>query len=240
MSPGIAGFLLSSPVQARSMAYRHVDGISDGMSDGTDTPPPQNTVKSTVRSPSMPLKDTFVRQVKSTGKPTGDKYADGDGMYLLVKPSGKYWRMDYRHLGKRKTLSIGTYPEVPIVKARERRAEARELLAAGIDPSNAKQEAKQAEKQAATNTFELVAREFHAVKAEGWSEGHATKWLRMCELYLFPRRPTIPRAAGEAARAPAQLCQPATGPHPPPRWAPRCACPADPLLASGRACACGS
>ncbi|MDP3521396.1 MAG: integrase arm-type DNA-binding domain-containing protein [Hydrogenophaga sp.] len=146
----------------------------------------------------MPLKDTFVRQVKATGKPTGDKYADGDGMYLLVKPSGKYWRMDYRHLGKRKTLSIGTYPEVPIVKARERRAEARELLAAGIDPSNAKQEAKQAEKQAATNTFELVAREFHAVKAEGWSEGHATKWLRMCELYLFP---TLGRMPVESIKA---------------------------------------
>lgn len=134
----------------------------------------------------MPLTDTFIRQVKATGKPAGDKHSDGDGMYLLVKPAGKYWRMDYRHLGKRKTLAIGTYPEVSLAKARERRAKAREQLAEGVDPSTAKREAKQAEILAATSTFELVAREFHSVKADGWSEGHAIKWLRMCELYLFP------------------------------------------------------
>lgn len=43
----------------------------------------------------MALTDTFVRQVKHTGKPAGDAYADGGGMYLLVKAAGKYWRMDW-------------------------------------------------------------------------------------------------------------------------------------------------
>lgn len=53
----------------------------------------------------MPLDDTFVRQVKSTDQPAGDSYADGGDMYLLVKPFGKYWRMDYRYAGKRNTLA---------------------------------------------------------------------------------------------------------------------------------------
>ena len=53
----------------------------------------------------MALTDTFIRQVKPSGKPAGDKHTDGDGMYLLVRPSGKYWRMDYTYMGKRKTLA---------------------------------------------------------------------------------------------------------------------------------------
>ncbi len=55
----------------------------------------------------MALADTFVRQVKHTGKPAGDKHTDGGGMYLLVKAGGKYWRMDYAHADKRKTLALG-------------------------------------------------------------------------------------------------------------------------------------
>ena len=58
----------------------------------------------------MALTDTFVKQVKHTTSPTGDKYRDGLGMYLYVKAAGKYWRMDYRFADKRKTLALGTYP----------------------------------------------------------------------------------------------------------------------------------
>ena len=58
----------------------------------------------------MALTDTFVRQVKHTGKASGDKHADGGGMYLLVKAGGRYWRMDYTHASKRKTLALGVYP----------------------------------------------------------------------------------------------------------------------------------
>lgn len=57
----------------------------------------------------MSLTDTHVKQVKWSGKAAGDKHADGGGMYLLVKEAGKYWRMDYRHLDKRKTLALGVY-----------------------------------------------------------------------------------------------------------------------------------
>lgn len=134
----------------------------------------------------MHLKNTFISQVKPTGKPAGDKYSDGDGMYLLVKPAGKYWRMDYRHLGKRKTLAIGTYPEVSLAKARERRAEARALLAEGIDPSTAKKAQKRALTVAAANTFEHIARELHGVKSGSWSPLYGKRWLERMEKDLFP------------------------------------------------------
>jgi integrase len=106
----------------------------------------------------MALTDTFTKQVKHGGKAAGEKYTDGDGMYLLVKSVGKYWRMDYTHDGKRKTLALGVYPAVSLAKARQRREKARELLADGVDPAAAKRAAKQAQADAAANTYETVAR----------------------------------------------------------------------------------
>lgn len=105
----------------------------------------------------MGLTDTFVKQVKQV-KATGDKHSDGQGMYLLVNSAGKYWRLDYRFLGKRKTLALGVYPAVSLAKARARRLEAREQIADGIDPGAAKRDAKHAQLIAAEHTFEAVAR----------------------------------------------------------------------------------
>ena len=129
----------------------------------------------------MALADTFVRQVKHTGKPAGDKHTDGGGMYLLVKAGGKYWRMDYTHADKRKTLALGVYPEVSLAKARQRRDKARELLADGIDPSIAKKEDKQAKADAAANTFEMVARDWLAKTAadrRDTTQDKITSWLK--------------------------------------------------------------
>lgn len=135
----------------------------------------------------MPLSDIFLKNsTKHSGAPAGDKHTDGGGMYLLVNKAGKYWRMDYRFAGKRKTLALGVYPAVSLAKARQRREKARELLADGIDPSVAKRDEKQATAVAAANTFELVAREFHQSKGDSWSTGYAAKWLRGLEKDLFP------------------------------------------------------
>jgi integrase len=135
----------------------------------------------------MALNDTLIKNsTKFSGQTAGDKHSDGGGLYLHVTASGKYWRMNYRFLGKQRTLALGIYPAVSLAKARQGRDKAKELLAAGTDPSEAKQKANHAAKVAASSTFEMVAREFHKVKAESWSEGHATKWIRMNELYLFP------------------------------------------------------
>ena len=82
----------------------------------------------------MPLSDTAIRKIKPTDKPF--KVADERGLHLLVTPSGgKLWRLKYRFEGREKLLSFGTYPDVPLVRARERRDEARRILADGIDPS---------------------------------------------------------------------------------------------------------
>jgi integrase len=134
----------------------------------------------------MALADTFVRQVKHTGRPAGDKYSDGGGMYLLVKAGGKYWRMDYRHTEKRKTLALGTYPEVSLAKARQRRERAREQLADGVDPSVAKREEKQAQADAAANTFESVARVWLAKTASKRAEVTQSRITTLLEKDIFP------------------------------------------------------
>lgn len=140
----------------------------------------------TVTGGNMALSDTKVRQLKHSGKPAGDKHADGEGMYLLVNAAGRYWRMDYRFAGKRKTLALGTYPEVSLAQARKRRAEARERLADGIDPSEAKKAKKRALLVAAANTFEAVAREFHALQSGNWSAKYSSRWIERMEKDLFP------------------------------------------------------
>ncbi|WP_423459396.1 tyrosine-type recombinase/integrase [Ottowia sp. VDI28] len=134
----------------------------------------------------MALSDTFVRAVKPSDKPAGDKHADGLGLYLLVKPAGKYWRMDYRHGGKRKTLALGVYPAVTLAKARKARDTARELLADGQDPSEAKRTRKAAEKAEAVNTVEAVGLAWLATHKDGWSATHYTREERNLRKDVFP------------------------------------------------------
>ena len=140
----------------------------------------------------MALSNTTVRNSKHSGKPAGDKLADGGGLYLLVKAGGKYWRMDYRFADKRKTLALGIYPAVSLAQARSARDKAREDLAAGIDPAMSKRIAKAAMKHAAANTLEAVAREFHAKQQDVWSESHSGKWLRGLELHVFSALGRLP------------------------------------------------
>src|ERR1700735_1382207 len=91
--------------------------------------------------PLMSLSDVKVRNAKPRTKPY--KIADGEGLFLLVTPAGsKYWRLKYFFANKEKLLALGVYPEVTLADARERRAQARKVLAAGNDPGEAKREAK--------------------------------------------------------------------------------------------------
>lgn len=130
----------------------------------------------------MPLNDTFIKNsTKHSGAPAGDKHADGGGMYLLVKAAGKYWRMDYRFANKRKTLALGTYPEVSLFDAREKREAARKQLAKGIDPGVAKQEEKAAQAAVLANTFERVALEWlekTAAERMASTQGKVATWLQ--------------------------------------------------------------
>jgi hypothetical protein len=139
----------------------------------------------------MPLTDTQIRNAKSDTKQK--KLSDGGGMYLLVAPSGgKWWRLDYRFDGKRKTLSMGVYPDVSLKDARERRGEARKLLANDIDPSEHRKSLKRAKRAVTEDTFEAVAREWHSKNAPRWASGHSEKILRRFEKDLFPWLGTRP------------------------------------------------
>ena len=134
----------------------------------------------------MALTDTFVKNVKHTGAASGDKYTDGRAMYLLVKAVGKYWRMNYRFAEKRKTLALGVYPDVGLAKARARRDKAREQLADGIDPATAKREEKQAQADAAANTFEAVARVWLAKTTSKRAEVTQSRITTLLEKDVFP------------------------------------------------------
>ena len=97
----------------------------------------------------LPLSDTTIRNVKPDD--SRKRLTDGAGLYLLlwVKGGSHGWRLDYTHQGKRKTISLGTYPETGIKLAREKASHARALLAAGTDPSDQRKQTKAAHQQAA-------------------------------------------------------------------------------------------
>lgn len=131
------------------------------------------------------LTDLFVRQVKPDPKPK--KYSDERGLFLLVQPAGgKLWRLAYRFDGKQKTLALGVYPDVSLARAREKRDEARKLLADGIDPGVHKQAAKAQHAERAGNSFEVVAREWFAKFSRGWAPSHSSKIIRRLERDVFP------------------------------------------------------
>lgn len=140
----------------------------------------------------MALTDTFVKNVKHSGAPAGDKVTDGQGLHLLVKAAGKYWRLSYRFLGKQKTLALGVYPEVSLAQARQRRDQARKLLAEGTDPSVVKRADKVARKLAADNTFEAVAQAWlaktKALRAES-TDAKVQGWLKNDVLPAIGRLP---------------------------------------------------
>src|SRR5260370_32948417 len=99
---------------------------------------------------------TAIRKAKAPAKPT--KLSDERGLYLLLAPSGgRWWRFKYRFAGKEKLLSLGTYPDVSLAKAREARDDARRTLADGVDPSAARQVEKQQQVHAAANDVASVA-----------------------------------------------------------------------------------
>ena len=132
----------------------------------------------------MPLSDPAIKKAKPADKPY--KLTDEKGLYLLVSQAGKYWRMDYRFGGKRKTLALGVYPDVGLGRAREKRAEARKRIADGIDPGELKKVTKTQRVERAANSFETVAREWYSKHAPGWAASHADKIIRRLERDVFP------------------------------------------------------
>ena len=127
----------------------------------------------------MPLTATAIQAAKPREK--AYKLFDSGGMFLLVHPNGgRYWRLKYRVHGREKLLALGTYPDVPLAKARERREEARRLITDGMDPSITKQ----AEKTAAADTFRVIGLEWLAKQKLAPATMEKARWT--LDDLLFP------------------------------------------------------
>ncbi len=133
-----------------------------------------------------PLTDMQVR--KAVPKEKAYKLFDGGGLYLDVAPSGsRIWRLKFRQAnGKENRLTFGPYPEITLQEARERRLEARRLMLAGTDPAKHRDDAKRLAADRAANTFEKIAREWHANKVPTWSSRTATAMIARLEADIFP------------------------------------------------------
>jgi integrase len=133
----------------------------------------------------MALTDISIRTAKPSEKPR--KLADEKGLYLLIQPAGgRLWRLDYRFSDKRKTLALGAYPDTSLKLAREKRDDARKLLAQGVDPCGQRAQDKKDRRSTQANSFELVAREWMKVKGAKWSATYASKTKSALEHHAFP------------------------------------------------------
>jgi len=131
------------------------------------------------------LSETAVRNAKPGEKTK--RIWDERGMYLEVSPSGgKLWRFKHRIEGKEKRIGLGRYPDVGLKEARERREEARKLLASGVDPSLHRQATKTAAAMRSSNSFETVAREWFLRYAPTWAESHSKTVIKRLENDIFP------------------------------------------------------
>ncbi|MEM5477127.1 integrase arm-type DNA-binding domain-containing protein [Pacificibacter sp. AS14] len=139
----------------------------------------------------MPLSDSKIRNLKPIDK--SFKVSDFEGLYILVKPNGsKLWNFKYRLHGAEKKLSIGAYPDITLSQARKIKSEARAQVAAGIDPSEAKQEAKAQAREVHGNTFEKIGAAFLAKQQiEGKSKATLDKTAYHLKLAntAFGRKP---------------------------------------------------
>lgn len=133
----------------------------------------------------MPLNDTAVKNAKPAERPR--RLWDRDGLYLEVTPSGgKWWRVKYRFAGREKRLSVGVYPETALRAARQRTADARKLLAQGIDPSAHRKVTRAQVVERAANSFEAVAREWLAKQMPTWNPEHGSRIAARMARDIYP------------------------------------------------------
>lgn len=129
------------------------------------------------------LTDAAVRAAKPADKPL--RLLDSRGLYLYVTPrGGKWWRCRYTFAGKEQMLSLGTFPDISLKQARERRDDIRRQAAAGIDPSAARKAAKASATGA--DSFETLAREWYSKFSPAWSDAYREKITACLEKDLLP------------------------------------------------------
>lgn len=133
----------------------------------------------------MSLTNIAIQKAKAGKKPI--RRYDSGGLYIEISPAGgKLWRLKYRFNGKEKRLALGVYPDVPLVKARDNRDKARQLLADGVDPGENRKAQRASKTDQAENSFEVVAREWFLKHSPNWATSHADKVLQRLEKDVFP------------------------------------------------------
>ena len=133
----------------------------------------------------MPLSNTAILNAHLTDKPY--ILTDERGLSIQIQPSGgKWWRLRYRFDGKAKMLSFGTYPDVGLKEARDKRDAARKLLAAGVDPGEHRKATKATRVERAANSFEVICREWLENKRSTVEEAQYKKALARLEKDVFP------------------------------------------------------
>lgn len=139
----------------------------------------------------MALTDTAVKNAKPKEKQY--RLTDGQGLYLLIKPSGKkYWRLDYILHGTRKTYAMGGYPGKSLKQVRAERDEAKALVANGVDPVLHRKSMQEAKAAAADNTFERVAEHWFSRQKAGWTQGHARTVRGRLDRHIIPFVGSLP------------------------------------------------
>jgi len=129
------------------------------------------------------LTDLAIRNAKPKDKTY--KLTDGNGLFLLVTPTGgKWWRYKYCFERKEKLLSFGIYPETTLAEAREKKREARKAVKAGIDPAAVRKAAKAS--QNGEENFENIAREWHGKFSPTWAKSHSEKIIGRFVNHVFP------------------------------------------------------
>ena len=156
------------------------------------------------------ISDTTLRALKSTAAEFDGKKRldDGGGLYLLlaVKGGGRAWRFDYTFQSKRKTISLGTYPDTSLKLARKKAEAARQELAEGIDPSSSRKAQRETYKQnimekkrdltgaPIPNSLEDLALEWIETRIPIWSDSYARKTRTSIEKDLLPWLGKLPIA----------------------------------------------
>jgi integrase len=145
----------------------------------------------------MKLTDIQIKRIKRSAKP--HKVSDGGGLFLWVTPSGgKIWRWTYRHEGHAKLMTFGKYPDVSLSLARERHAEARKLLASGVDPMAQRKADKTADRVASENSFASVSQRWLKHWQDGKSSRHVDQTKRRLASNILPSLGTLATAEIEA------------------------------------------
>lgn len=136
---------------------------------------------------------TTIDKAKLKTKPY--RLADSLGLYIEIFPNGnKLWRFRYYFFGKGNRIGLGRYPEISLLEARQKRDEARKLLADNIDPAARKKERRNAALANLATTFELVAREWHKNHLERWTPDYGKDVLHRLEMDIFTKIGNLPIA----------------------------------------------